>query len=199
LRLGSVFSSDEILVSGYEKPAVSFPEGHSDIRSILIPHETDSPKAEVVALITKILELFPTVAVIIKLRPDHERKTQTDGYGALVVNPRVTFITHLSELKTKPSAVLGVYSSFLYDMVRAGLPVGILETSMDYGKGMIENDLAELIPAGENTAAALQRLFDTSMSTLASRASRIDSKEELEMNLAEIAKSCGILSSKRVG
>lgn len=196
-RLGGVFPESALMVSGYVASAFSFTAKPTQNLTLLIPHETDSPKNEVRAHIEGILGAVPDAAIYIKLRPDHPRDEQVSFYGDVSANARVHFITHMSELSVRPSAVLGVYSSFLYDMVRSKIPVAIMETSMDYGKGMIENGLADVLSRSDS--GAVVRIAATSSEVLVSRAERLESDRVFADTLFDIAHTCGIAPLKTVG
>lgn len=196
LRLGGVFPDSALTVGGYTEHAFSFTTEPAKNLTLLIPHETDSPKEEVGAHIHGILAVVPDAFIYIKLRPDHPREEQLAHYGDLSLNSRVRFIANTAELAVRPSVVLGVYSSFLYDMVRSGIPVGILETSMDYGKGMIENSLADVLP--QNEPEAIFRIVATPVDVLERRVKNLDSEFVFSDTLSDIARTCGIASLKTV-
>lgn len=199
LRLGGVFPESSIVVGGYPQRFSALPESHVERLQVLIPHETDSPKEEVRNHVQKILDSAEDVDVIIKFRPDHTRSTQEAEYGALMQHPRVRGITSLSELHFRPSVAVGVYSSFLYDMVRAEVPVLIMETSMDYGRGMLVNVLASALPRGGGTRVLLQQASETPASELLRRAEALNTSTVFADTLTRISFSCGIEEVKTVG
>jgi hypothetical protein len=137
--------------------------------------------------------------IIIKFRPDHMRDAQEAEYGALMQHPRVRGIVSLAELRRRPSVAIGVYSSFLYDMVRRGVPVLIMETSMDYGKGMLVNTLARALPIEGDTGALLKQASETPTTELLRRAGALDTSTGFSDTLTRIAISCGIEEVKTVG
>lgn len=200
LRLNAVFPESAILVGGFPSrntPALPF-ERYSDL-SILIPHETDSPKVEVTAIIRGLLDALPEAKVVMKLRPDHPVKEQLASYPGLPWgSPQLSFVTNISELTQRPSVVLGVYSTFLYDMILAGVPVGIVDTSMDYGIGMIENGLADPIsPRG--LAEAVRKLSDTPTEVLNIRRDVLNASQDFDSTLEGILRDSGIRTGKHVG
>jgi hypothetical protein len=197
LRLGGVFPDNALAVGGYTEHAFSFTTEPAKNLTLLIPHETDSPKEEVRAHIESVLQALPDVEVYIKLRPDHSRDVQVSLYGAISAHTRVHFVSDVRELTVRPSAVLGVYSSFLYDMVRSKVPVAIMETSMDYGKGMVENGLADVLP--KNDPKAIERISATALDVLKQRAQSLNSEAVFSDTLSDIAHSCGIATLKTVG
>lgn len=145
VRLGSVFHRDQLKISGYQSASVENPfssTSHEVGRVILIPHETESPKAEVSEYIRRCARLENTI-VYLKIRPDLTEAEQFATYDE-DVRTLVRVATTLSDVP-RPHMVCGVYSTFLYDMVLACVPVLVMETSMDYGEGMIKNGVAETL------------------------------------------------------
>ncbi len=145
-RLGSVFDDASILIGSPEKKSVSLPSVQSQThRTILIPHETDSPKLEMVKILQEIIS-DPTTVIVLKLRPDHTPQSQIQEYPSLAIDgERIKTITNSGKLQYRPACAVGVYSTFLYDMVEAGIPVGVLVDVSPYGHGMVENGLANAI------------------------------------------------------
>lgn len=142
LRLGSVYKEKDIVVSGYpgKKVEVSFAPS-IEKKVVLVPHETEAPLAEVHGYIKACVGCG--AKVYLKVRPDYEIKAQLAGYPDDIVDC-VEVVSSLFEVP-KPDVVLGVYSTFLYDMGLLGIPVGIMDTSMDYGEGMVINGVAKKV------------------------------------------------------
>jgi hypothetical protein len=132
LRLGTYYPESSIIVGG-EKVKKEINIETSDVLSVLIPYETDAPKEEVKKFIQKFLE--NGIKVFLKLRNDISHAKQIEEYGGEIEG--VTDIVPVT-------AIVGVYSTLLYDVLGV-IPVGILQTSMDYGFGMVENKLAGLV------------------------------------------------------
>jgi hypothetical protein len=143
-RLGSVFEPTHILVGTPEKKRISISKPQSAHCTILIPHETDSPKKEMVKIFQEIAQ-DPTISIILKLRPDYTVESQLKEYPNLGLGEKIATVTSIDELASRPTCALGVYSTFLYDMVEAGIPVGVLVDVSPYGRGMVENRLASAI------------------------------------------------------
>lgn len=141
IRLNSVYEKQDIVVSGYpgKKENVSFADSIEE-KVILIPHETEAPLAEVF----KYIEACSSCArVYLKVRPDYSLEEQLSGYPG-DVSKYAKVVSSLSEVP-RPDAVLGVYSTFLYDMGLLGIPILCMDTSMDYGEGMVINGLAKKV------------------------------------------------------
>lgn len=145
IRLGSIFKPEQLKVSGYQNVSAenSFSKTRLEKgRVILIPHETESPKAEVSEYVRRLARLKDTV-VHLKIRPDLTEAEQLATYDE-DVKTLVRVATTLSDIP-RPHVVCGVYSTFLYDMVLARVPVLVMETSMDYGEGMVKNGIADTL------------------------------------------------------
>ena len=130
-----------------------------------------------------------------KLRPDYPRDEQLQEYAGT----EMSAVVSLSELPARPSLAVGTYSTFLYDMVAASVPVAILDTSLDYGRGMVENGLAEPLRK-DDLCAALARLASTPEAILTARREQLTAPHaSLDATLAHIAKDCGIPRVREVG
>jgi hypothetical protein len=143
IRLGTHFSPESIIVGGKKKNNTQRRE--SDIHptiNILIPYETDAPKSEVKAYTDAMLHC-DNVKIFFKIRPDMDESIQIREYSFSLGD--VELVKDTSAVISKISLAVGVYSTFLYDMVSFQIPVAILRTSMDYGMGMVERGLADLL------------------------------------------------------
>jgi hypothetical protein len=129
LRLGTYYSECALLVGGEKKTDTVSIDNTKETHTILIPYETDAPKKEVKQYIKKFEEEGYTV--VLKTRSDTLEQKQREEYGVTQSTPDLI----------PAVAVVGVYSTFLYDVLGV-YPVGILQTSMDYGQGMVENGVA---------------------------------------------------------
>lgn len=151
--LGSVYGDDVVVAGGGASTNISFAPAKDEL-TVLVPFETIAPLEEVRECLTA-LTACEGVSVLVKGRPDWEVGKQQELYGGLPV------VISLEDIP-KPDVCLGVYSTFLYDMYAAGIPVGVLETSMDYGYGMIEGGLAAHI-SKKNICEAVRSLADSSV------------------------------------
>ncbi|MEN9604441.1 MAG: hypothetical protein RJB39_126 [Candidatus Parcubacteria bacterium] len=146
LRLSSYFSEEQILVGGEKRGVRAYVQKEigDSIGSVLIPYETDAPKAEVKAYIEKFIQEGKTV--YFKLRKDITKEVQLQQYGFVTgeINEKCIVIFDEKDILNKIDMVAGVYSTYLYDMLYLGVPVAVLDTSMDYGMGMVEGGLAIL-------------------------------------------------------
>ena len=143
-RLHSVYPDNAVIVAGFQQSTQTsaFASKEEGV-TILIPHETESPKEEVAAYI-RALHACTGVSLILKVRPDVPEKEQLETYPS-DIRSMVRVVCHIHDVP-KPDAVIGVYSTFLYDMATLGVPVLMMDTSMDYGEGMVINDMVDVLP-----------------------------------------------------
>lgn len=172
IRLGSVFVQEKIIISGSTHDVSGFhggiqPQSISADISVLIPFETDAPKSEVMKYMHTILS-DSRLRLIFKIRPDRDKLMQIHEYGLTVDHPRLQIVRSLGEVVGELDVVCGVYSTFLYDMVAIQKPVCMMDTSMDYGEGLIFNNLAEKVSL-ENLPEQLVRIAHTPVSVLQER------------------------------
>ncbi len=152
LRLGAYFKESQILVGGteYNIPLKEIP-GKTDSGSIiiLIPYEKSIATEDVLRHINNFLD-NPNVFVIFKLRADMPKEKQLKEYGlAEKFHKRFSTVLNARDVLTKTDIVAGTYSTFLYDMIAYSKPVIILKTASDYGEGMVQNGLAEMVSLDE--------------------------------------------------
>ncbi|MEN9614158.1 MAG: hypothetical protein RLZZ347_465 [Candidatus Parcubacteria bacterium] len=164
-----------------------------EILRVLVPYETEAPKEEVKKYL-KAIGNCKNTEIIFKIRSDISEKIQCDEYGIFPgKNVRVLKTIDLSVVQI--DVVVGIYSTFLYDMIAYDIPVGILKTSMDYGEGMVRNALAELITE-DDVCSSLERLKNTPASVRLDRKKRVyqESSPSVGQVLVELVAS---LSEKR--
>ena len=83
------------------------------------------------------------------------RDVQLATYGAnLPASVRV--IDSLSDMP-EPDVVAGVYSSFLYDMIERKIPVLVIYGAMDFGEGIVQNELGEWVKPG-SVSESIERM-----------------------------------------
>jgi hypothetical protein len=139
---------------------------------ILFPYETVCPKVEVSAYLSAMLKC-PLVEVYFKARPDMDPEEQLREYClSNEEQKQVHVIMRLYDLTAPIDVVCGTYSTFLYEQVMQGIRVGYLETSSDYGMGLVENDLADRLEKGD-LCDTLRRLMRKGDDELISRRKRL--------------------------
>ncbi len=188
LILGTYFNDKEIVVAGEVSFKIRNKSESSNKRIILIPYETDAPKGEVVKYIKEIIKKEFIVAF--KIRSDIPKEEQKKEYD-IEESERVLVIENLDQILPDVKAVLGVYSTFLYDCVKDLIPVGIFETSMDYGQGMVDNHLANIIRFEKDLNDQMVNLINTPQEVLIKRKDKLigQSEGELSKTLELILKS----------
>jgi len=142
LRLGTYFTPLQLVVSGEKSLCVPVDKIQDDKISVLLPYEKNAPKAEVLRYLETLLE-YPDIDLYFKLRVDEDKQSQIEEYGLVPHLAKIILVRDIHEVLPRIDVVIGTYSTFLYDMVALEKPVLVLETSIDYGNGMIENNLAD--------------------------------------------------------
>ncbi len=154
LRLGTNFKEEEIVVGGDPKGSKSEPETapyappHEGGRiGLLVPFETDAPHGEIADALASILATG-RAKIWLKTRPDWDKARQLRAYGFDGSDPsRVEAIDDPARAAGGIHAVVGVFTSYLYEAVAMRKPVFILKTSHGGGEGMIVNGLADAFDA----------------------------------------------------
>lgn len=178
-RLNSFMPSEKVIVGGWSKnQALSKNDSGNLIeqrkqKTVLIPYETAAPKAPIKSLIEKLI-LGGEYKIIFKLRADIKKEEQLAQYGLENMN-HVNFSieTNGEKALAKCNALIGVYSTFLYDGVLRGVPVGILLSASDYGEGMVTNNLAENFSVSGDVAKEVEKLLRIRSETLEERKKKL--------------------------
>lgn len=186
MKLGSYFTPEEINVAGGNLKI--YPRNvHGNKTAVLIPYENDAPKEELRVFIMKLIDCG--YEVIFKIRNDQEDKnTQLAEYG--LSTSQVTVVRSIGDVLGRVGLVVGTYSTFLYDCLESLLPVAIVETSLDYGEGMVQNGLASLISKDADLGTRIAELMGTSSDELELRRSRLLGEKPvyLESTIGDIIK-----------
>lgn len=187
MRLGSVYPVESIVVAGYSDDVrpKNFAPRVDGAPIVVIPHETDSPKKDVSEYI-RALTKDGTVRVYLKVRPDISEDDQLAEYDG-DMRRRVIVVASIEGIP-RPDAVLGVYSTFLYDMALLGVPVLMMETSMDYGEGMIRNGIARSVRK-EDVVKTLNDLLGKKDHV----SDRLRTEANFEETLASICRGASVL------
>jgi len=173
LKLGTYYDPDEIVVGGAKDhltPSESSSATGEKI-GILLPYETDAPMEDMRKYV-EIITRNPKFELIFKLRADLPDELQLSQYGLAAKGVNFTSTHSSRDVLPRVNLVLGTYSTFLYDMVAERKPIGILETSIDYGEGMVLGGLAEGVGLA-TLEEDLNRLSQTSLEELEERRLRL--------------------------
>jgi len=197
IRLGTAVPTDAIVVGGLSEhfsEANRSTQEEKNTLTVLIPYETSCPKLEVSAYIREMLNIMG-ISVIFKLRPDMDPKAQLTEYGLEhVCSTHFSTCTHITDVLAGVDLVVGVYSTFLYDMVARGKRVAVLETSSDYGEGLYINGLADRVFRGSDIRNNLQQIMGMPESVVQSRQEKlIGNAGSLNAEFIRIAKVNNLL------
>ncbi len=175
LRLGTYFREDSIVIGAPLSYGNINPKIFSDKNKIgiLIPRENRPPYKEVREYIEAFLKC-PAISVFFKVRPGIPVNIQLKEYGLGEDHPSsLQVVTDLAKAMPFIDMVVGTYSTLLYDMVASEVPVAILNTSSDYGEGMVKNGLAEKISLTPSLCQDVLRIAKTPKNILKERKDRL--------------------------
>lgn len=133
--LGSLWEDEHLHIGGNAKAVKGsvLKKGTPD-DPVLIPFEVDAPR-DLLRKYVAALEAV-NVPVIFKLRPDVSVASQKKILEG--VDGSVTYTTEV----TQPiSAIVGMYSTLLYEAVGEGVPAGLLMSPVRYGERLVNNGL----------------------------------------------------------
>jgi hypothetical protein len=172
IRLGTYFKPGELLVGGerWNLPVSARKKDHTV--TVLIPYEKDAPKSDVREYIDRLMKIS-NFRVVFKIRADHDKQSQIDEYGLAPLMGKITVVRSMRDIHWDISIALGTYSTFLYDMVAQERPVAIIETSIDYGEGMVKNGLANFIKKADDLEKSIMALINISNDDLKRRRAKL--------------------------
>ena len=175
LRLGTYYTPEEIEVSGAPEALrmhVSEKVTHEGIR-ILVPHERAASKEEVRQYILRFIACG--AKVFFKVRPGVDGSLQLREYSFEKNTWGESFVVidTLEGILNEIDFVAGTYSTFLYDMVAYGKLVICMKTKVDYGEGMLVNDLVEPLDIHDDVCAKLHSFLDIPHEKLDQRKERL--------------------------
>lgn len=128
--------------SGSYAPITLTPPPDDGILTFLIPHEDDASEAEVGGFIADILSI-PDTHVIYKLRRGRPTPLFTKE---LVDNTSFEVCFDVGEDEwVRTDAVLGSYSTFLYEAVAFGRPVGVFESGSAQASDLVRGGFAATV------------------------------------------------------
>lgn len=182
--LESVWPPEALLVGGSPNAASSLPLTRQEHRApyrVLLPCETHAPAAVAAALL-RTLASCEDIHVILKVRPDIPVAAQLERLGTDTSSFAV--VTHLSELSEPIAAVLGTYSTFLYEAAAAGIPVGVVRSDLAFARRMLENGLAESVDT-EDACGAVRALSALPEDEVERRRSMLDYAPEAFSKVCE--------------
>lgn len=198
VRLNTYYEDRELVVGGEKVFTVGnsldtlFDQNLFSKKTVLIPYETDAPKDDLKIYLEKFKKAGFTI--YFKIRSDIPKKIQCDQYG-ISENDMCVVGEYLPILKDV-SLIVGVYSTFLYDLLKSGIPVAILETPLDYGYGMVENGLAGIIYKNHSIYEQVERLYKEYPLRREHIAKVFSEKKLLIETVADISKKCNITLKK---
>lgn len=179
--------ADRIRISGNPgiqvgEDLILTPPSNDDVTTFLIPHEEGVPESEIADFIVRILAASDT-RVIYKLRRGRALPPILLQFED---TPRFEsrFDLRASDW-AYIDAVLGAYSTFLYEAIALGRPVGILQTSMTQASDLVELGLAETVSLS-STSSDAYRVAWTPWGVVCDRRHTFRSRASLDDTLSAI-------------
>lgn len=142
-EIHSVYPPSSIHVGGAPTVATHSFAPKIEKRVVLVPHETESNKVEVARYLVA-LASCPGAHLYFKVRSDLSQSSQCAEYGDMSWK-NIHVVRLVSDIP-RPDVVVGVYSTFLYDMIAVGIPVLRMETAMEYGSTLLSAGLVSTLP-----------------------------------------------------
>lgn len=153
---------------------------------ILIPFEPQADRKEVSSYILALLQ-DPAAHIYFKVRPDASAEDQLRGLSdAITQHPRFACVQQLTPATLATiNVVLGSYSTFLYEMVEAQKPVGVLQMQSTQAQDLVEAELAQLVSVSD-IVPTVRALAELPQDVLARRSSVLRSVDDLHSTLPQI-------------
>lgn len=133
--LGAVWPPDDLIVGGSPKHDVAATLCRGGPGSpVVIPYETEAPKSAVQELVRELVA--SGVRVLYKLRPD---VSHADQLAVLGVEAKL--VTPTTIIDEPVRAVVGTYSTYLYDALAIGVPAVVLKTELRFAERLVASGL----------------------------------------------------------
>jgi hypothetical protein len=178
VRLGVVWDEHAIVVGGSTKRASPHTLRYASEGTVVIPYEVEAPKGVLAQAVHELARAG--CRVLYKVRPDRDRTAQL-----AVLGDAASHVTALTDVTGPVRAVLGTYSTYLYDAVAAGIPVGIIDTPLRYTEGPRHHSIMDIGALG-SLSSLLEKLDDLSSVERRRRQSLMEDAGELGAVLGNI-------------
>jgi hypothetical protein len=171
LRFGTYMPESAIKIGGWSvlpKNIFQTRDRKNKPICVLVPYETYAIVEDVRKYIDAMLRC-PDVEIVFKLRTDRTKEEQLSYYGLSDKYHSRFIIVYGDYDETKVDVVAGIYSTFLYDVVARGKSVLILETSIDFGEGLVKNGLANPLKLSDSICSVVADAASLPVETLQAR------------------------------
>jgi len=155
LKYSTQYDEKNVVVGGWLRrlPEIVWEEKKTTseekkIISILLPFEISLSPEEISGYVRKFLLLG--VKIFFKVRPDLTREKQLKHYGFLSTDNVEVVETVDGQILSQIDAVVGVYSTFLSEMIYYEKPLIQLDCSFDLGHYLKDDNLAGQLPKDFN-------------------------------------------------
>ena len=141
--------ADRVWVGGKASQSITYsftPHHHDQIITILWPYEPRAHAAEVNTYLKRLLN-EPNIRVLYKIRKELSRSAQLERITPLLrEHQRFEVIDAVTpEVLGRIDMVLGSYSTMLYELGEAGIPIGVMQMSTTQAASLIEDGTAQMI------------------------------------------------------
>lgn len=177
--LKSVWGEKDLIVAGSPKRGQLEKLKRGGVGApVVIPFETEAPRDTVIALVKELASV--NQRILFKLRPDKSAESQlkTLGEAQSLVEP-------VSVINEPVLAVLGTYSTYLYDSLAAGIPVGIVRTELRYAERLLTSGMGIPVEVGK-IAEGVEKLASLSDETCSRFQSTVAPAEKFDEVLGAI-------------
>jgi hypothetical protein len=138
---------------------------------VLVVSEPLARKGEVAAYLRTLIQ-NPDFELYLKLRPGESDRSLGE-YSLSASDVRLLRTGTVYEACAQVDAVIGTYSSVLYEAALMSLPIVWMKTTRAYGRELVEEGLAEAADRPEELADAIRRAHALSPGALRERRERI--------------------------
>jgi hypothetical protein len=184
LSLSSAFAHypERIRIGGKpsEDQKIDYRHTREDSLRVMLVHEPVAVSGEIQAIVDQ-LTLIPDIKRIYKVRKDQSNDTQIDHHGLRShLSNGWTVVNDIPEV----DLILGSYSTLLYEMIQAQIPIGVLKISSTQADDLIEAGLAsEIIPNRNDLGEQLKKASTVTSAELERRANVFATNHKIEDTL----------------
>lgn len=177
VRVGGKPSAETVMSLGHRGAS-------GEILRVTVVHEPAAPSGEVRAFMQRLLAMND-VAVTYKIRADQPEAAQLRHAGLADIAQSDRF--HVTASLTAADVVLGSYSTLLYEMVQAGVPVGVVKMSSLQAEDLVGDGLAAFVdPRADDLRQELARAAQVPQDELERRAARLRITVPIEETLVAL-------------
>lgn len=159
-------NADRVFVGGrpqlYEtKTQIVRNKTDAEKTNILIPYEVNADKMLVKNFIERLLK-FENIDVYFKVRGDMPLDEQLKNYHLEEIQSKINIINNMDAVLSEIDLTIGIYSTFLDEMIEVGIPVAILDSNYTIFNDLSQSGLAETLSINESDEELLLKIKNAS-------------------------------------